>query len=69
MIATIPRHAASALRRFGLALAECPLQLPDYPVPLGWRVDAQRDPALLQLRDLIAELMPPLLGGRPCPPI
>ncbi|MCX5545921.1 LysR substrate-binding domain-containing protein, partial [Paraburkholderia sp. CNPSo 3076] len=37
-VATIPRHAAEAIARVaGLKLLACPIDLPRYPVELGWR--------------------------------
>lgn len=54
-IATIPGHAAAAVARLaGLAMLPCPLELPRYPVELGWRTVAQPDPAVLRVREAIA---------------
>lgn len=54
-IATIPGHAAEAVSRLaGLAMLPCPLELPRYPIELGWRTVAQVDPAVLRVREAIA---------------
>lgn len=54
-IATIPGHAAAAVARLaGLAMLPCPLELPRYPIELGWRTVAQPDPAVLRVREAIA---------------
>ncbi|MBB3256836.1 DNA-binding transcriptional LysR family regulator [Paraburkholderia bannensis] len=54
-VATIPRHAASAIAALtGLRLVECPLALPAYPIELGWRANALRDAAVARVRDAIA---------------
>ncbi|MBN3857456.1 LysR family transcriptional regulator [Paraburkholderia sp. Ac-20340] len=53
-VATIPRHAASAIAALtGLRLVECPLALPGYPIELGWRANALRDVAVARVRDAI----------------
>ncbi|WP_321845761.1 LysR substrate-binding domain-containing protein [Paraburkholderia bannensis] len=53
-VATIPRHAASAIAALtGLRLVECPLALPGYPIELGWRANALRDAAVARVRDAI----------------
>jgi DNA-binding transcriptional LysR family regulator len=62
-VATIPRHAASAIAALtGLRLVECPLALPGYPIELGWRANALRDVAVARVRDAIAACSP-LLGA------
>lgn len=53
-VATIPGHAAEAIARLtGLRVLPCPLALPRYPVELGWRTQAQLDPLLLKVREVI----------------
>lgn len=53
-VATIPGHAAEAVSRLaGLAMLPCPLELPRYPVELGWRTVAQMDPAVSRVREAI----------------
>ena len=53
-MATIPGHAAQAIAQMsGLRVLHCPLALPRYPVELGWRTQAQRDPLLLKVREAI----------------
>ncbi|WP_285415461.1 LysR family transcriptional regulator [Pseudomonas sp. efr-133-TYG-5] len=54
-VATIPTHAAEAIAGLsGLVLLPCPLDLPRYPVELGWRTSSQIDPLLLKVREAIA---------------
>jgi LysR family transcriptional activator of mexEF-oprN operon len=56
-LATVPSHAAEAIAILtGLALLPCPLPLPRYPIELGWRTSALLDPAVIKVRDAIAEL-------------
>ena len=56
-LATVPSHAAEAIATLtGLALLPCPLPLPRYPIELGWRTSALLDPAVIKVRDAIAEL-------------
>ena len=53
-VATIPAHAAHSIASLsGLALLPCPLDLPRYPIELGWRTSNQLDPLLLKVRDAI----------------
>ncbi|WP_434657386.1 LysR family transcriptional regulator [Pseudomonas sp. R3-56] len=53
-VATIPDHAATAIAALsGLSLLPCPLALPRYPIELGWRTHAQRDPAADKVREAI----------------
>lgn len=53
-VATIPGHAAQAIAQLsGLALLPCPLELPRYPIELGWRTSSQLDPLLLKVREAI----------------
>ena len=55
-IATIPAHAALALVDLGLfAVSPCPLPFPRYAFGVSWRFDAVRNPALMQVRNLLAE--------------
>jgi len=59
-IATVPRHAARALAACcGLALRPCPIDMPGYPVELGWRADSLRNPAVARVKALAAGV----LGG------
>jgi DNA-binding transcriptional LysR family regulator len=53
-VATIPAHAAQSIAALsGLALLPCPLDLPRYPVELGWRTSSQLDPVGLKVRQAI----------------
>lgn len=53
-VATIPEHAAKAIAALsGLLLLPCPLALPRYPIELGWRTHAQRDPAVDKVREAV----------------
>jgi DNA-binding transcriptional LysR family regulator len=53
-VATIPDHAAKSIAALsGLSLLPCPLALPRYPIELGWRTHAQRDPAVDKVREAI----------------
>ncbi|OLF54119.1 LysR family transcriptional regulator [Pseudomonas chlororaphis] len=55
-VATIPAHAARSIAALsGLALLPCPLDLPRYPIELGWRTSAQIDPVVLKVREAIVE--------------
>lgn len=54
-VATIPAHAARAIAQAtSLRCVGCPLELPRYPVEIGWRTSTQRDPAIVRVRDTIA---------------
>jgi LysR family transcriptional regulator, mexEF-oprN operon transcriptional activator len=54
-VATIPRHAAEAIARVaGLKLLACPIDLPRYPVEMGWRNSALRDAAIVKVQAAIA---------------
>ncbi|MEK7988883.1 LysR substrate-binding domain-containing protein, partial [Burkholderia contaminans] len=54
-IATIPAHAARAIAQSTpLRALACPVDLPHYPVEIGWRTSTQRDPAIVRVRDSIA---------------
>ena len=56
-ISTIPSHAAEAVAQIaGLALLECPLPMPRYPIELGWRTSTQLDSAVLKVREAIEGL-------------
>jgi len=56
-ISTIPAHAAEAVAQIaGLALLECPLPMPRYPIELGWRTSTQLDSAVLKVRETIEGL-------------
>ncbi|WP_150803545.1 LysR family transcriptional regulator [Pseudomonas fluorescens] len=53
-VATIPAHAARSIAALtGLMLLPCPLELPRYPIELGWRTSAQLDPVVLKVREAI----------------
>lgn len=54
-VATIPAHAARAIAQStSLHALACPVELPRYPVEIGWRTSTQRDPAIVRVRDTIA---------------
>ncbi|OXJ19091.1 LysR family transcriptional regulator [Burkholderia sp. AU6039] len=54
-VATIPAHAARAIAQSTpLRALACPVDLPHYPVEIGWRTSTQRDPAIVRVRDTIA---------------
>ncbi|HHT8900234.1 TPA: LysR substrate-binding domain-containing protein, partial [Burkholderia cenocepacia] len=54
-VATIPAHAARAIAQAtSLRALACPVDLPRYPVEIGWRTSTQRDPAIVRVRDAIA---------------
>ncbi len=54
-VATVPAHAAWRIAEVsGLAPVACPLNLPRYPIEMGWRTHAQIDPALLRVREAIS---------------
>lgn len=53
-VATIPRHAAVEIARVtGLKLLACPIDLPRYPVELGWRSSSMRDAAIVKVHAAI----------------
>lgn len=55
-IATIPRHAAAAIANMtGLRMVACPIDLPGYPIELGWRISALRDAAVAKVQVAIIE--------------
>ncbi|SEU22089.1 MULTISPECIES: LysR family transcriptional regulator [unclassified Variovorax] len=57
-IATIPKHAASAIAaRTGLQMFACPLTMPRYAVEVGWRTDALRDAAIAEVRRVLLEVL------------
>jgi DNA-binding transcriptional LysR family regulator len=56
-LATIPGHAAEAIAALtDLRVLPCPLPMPRYPIELGWRTSALPDPAVVTVREAIAEL-------------
>ncbi|WP_322028514.1 LysR family transcriptional regulator [Paraburkholderia sp. J76] len=58
-VATIPRHAAEAIARVaGLRLLACPIDLPRYPVELGWRNSSLRDAAIVKVQAAIVACFP-----------
>ena len=58
-VATIPRHAAEAIARVaGLKLLACPIDLPRYPVELGWRNSSLRDTAIVKVQAAIIACFP-----------
>lgn len=53
-VATIPAHAADAIARVtGLRRLPCPMDLPAYPIELGWRSSALRDAAVVKVKATI----------------
>lgn len=59
-IATIPMHAAHAIAGMtGLLLLPCPLALPEYPIEVGWRINALRDTAVAKVQAALAECFDP----------
>ncbi|WP_277963204.1 LysR substrate-binding domain-containing protein [Pseudomonas sp. RIT-To-2] len=53
-IATAPAHAARRIAEVtGLMALPCPLDLPRYPIEMGWRTHAHADPAHLRVREAI----------------
>ncbi|MFC5519911.1 LysR family transcriptional regulator [Polaromonas jejuensis] len=57
-VATLPLHAARALAaRTGLRLLPCPLDMPRYPIELGWRMDTLRDPAIKEVKAVVGGLL------------
>jgi LysR family transcriptional regulator, mexEF-oprN operon transcriptional activator len=59
-VATIPRHAAQAIARVaGLKLLDCPIDLPRYPVELGWRNSSMRDAAIVKVQAAITACFAP----------
>jgi len=57
-VATIPEFAAREIAkdsRFGISI--CPLAIPGFAVDIGWHYDAIRDPALVFVRDLTADII------------
>lgn len=55
-VATLPMHAAQAIAEFsGLQMVPCPIELPRYPIELGWRTNAQIDAAILQVKQAIVD--------------
>jgi DNA-binding transcriptional LysR family regulator len=65
-VATMPAHAAQAIAAVTrLRVFPCPVELPGYPVELGWRTSSQRDPAVMQVRDAIAACVEPFVREAP----
>nr|WKF59671.1 Nodulation protein D 2 [Paraburkholderia busanensis] len=59
-VATIPTHAAHAIAGMtGLLLLPCPLALPEYPIEVGWRINALRDAAVVKVQTALAECFDP----------
>lgn len=55
-VATIPRHAAEAIAKMtGLKLLACPIDMPGYPIELGWRSHSLRDAAVVKVHTAIIE--------------
>jgi LysR family transcriptional regulator, mexEF-oprN operon transcriptional activator len=55
-VATIPSHAAETIATLtGLTLLACPLELPGYPIELGWRGSSLRDAAVAKAHAAIIE--------------
>lgn len=55
-MATIPSHAAETIAAVtGLTLLACPLELPGYPIELGWRSNSLRDTAVANVHNVIIE--------------
>ncbi|SDG08800.1 LysR family transcriptional regulator [Paraburkholderia phenazinium] len=55
-VATIPLHAAEAIAKMtGLKLLACPLDVPGYPIELGWRSSSLRDAAVVKVHAAITE--------------
>lgn len=55
-VATLPEHAAEAMAAVtGLRLLPCPIELPDYPIELGWRTSSMRDSAVVKVHAAISE--------------
>ncbi|MGF6981940.1 LysR family transcriptional activator of mexEF-oprN operon [Paraburkholderia atlantica] len=55
-VATIPSHAAETIAAVtGLTLLACPLELPGYPIELGWRGNSLRDTAVAKVHNAIIE--------------
>jgi LysR family transcriptional regulator, mexEF-oprN operon transcriptional activator len=53
-ISTIPAHAARAIAATTpLNMRACPGALPGYSIELDWRMSAQRDPAIMSVRDAV----------------
>jgi len=57
-IATLPRHAARAIAKgHQLKMMPCPIQMPRYPVELGWRADCLRDPVVLKVKSITTDIL------------
>lgn len=56
-VATIPSHAAMSISGMtNLLMVPCPLDLPRYPIELGWRTARVRDSAAIRVQQLIVDL-------------
>lgn len=57
-IATIPDFAARKIAKQGcFAVSSCPVAMQEFAINIGWHYDANRDSALMLVRDLIATLI------------
>lgn len=57
-LATIPLHAARTLAKYHpLRLIQPPVAMPAYGIDLGWRRDALRDPAVVNMKQTIAAIL------------
>ena len=55
-VATIPEHAAIAISQLtGLALLPCPVDLPRYPIAMGWRSNSMRDASVAKVHTAILD--------------
>ncbi|WP_248796568.1 LysR family transcriptional regulator [Pseudomonas sp. MWU13-2105] len=55
-VATLPTHAARAIARLcDIQMLPCPIDLPHYPIELGWRTHAQTDGAMLLVKQAIID--------------
>src|SRR5450830_693344 len=55
-VATIPTHAARAIAGLcDIQMLPCPIDLPHYPIELGWRTHAQTDGAVLLVKQAIID--------------
>lgn len=57
-VATLPSHAAHAIAASGqFTKLPCPIEMPRYPVELGWRADSLRNPAVLKVKSITADIL------------
>ena len=55
-VATLPTHAARAIAELcDIQMLPCPIDLPHYPIELGWRTHAQTDGAVLLVKQAIID--------------